>query len=284
MLNVMKFLVIIFIAVSVQAAEQDSMENTFNCYADYLKRHRLLEQNFQSEPFNGEAVLCDNLLTTTSEGIYIDLIDKFSQVNETKDSVGCIVENLRELKWSDLEIKERIIEFSDSLSDEEMSKNFREIKTIQGRISSDAILKCLAEKEFGELFEQIFKEDEQEDFVADYCARSFALKKKLLDTAKYQVNPNPNNVITNDVKCDEINKKYFAEAEEELKQSLLKDFGGKAEKVDCLIEKYRDLQYFDRTLTVALMGEIKISDDQKQVEKNNFVQVMIKIQKTLENC
>lgn len=243
-----------------------------------------MESNYQSEPFTGEAILCENLLNATVEGVYTDLIEEFSKIEELKDAAACIVENLRVFKWSNLEIKERLYEFSDSLSDDEKTAKFREIKTAQGKLSNDAIVSCLAEKEFGELFEQVFKKDDQEDYVGDYCARTFALENKLVDTDRYQVNPNPNKIITNDIDCNIINKKHFVEAEEELKQNLLKDSGENQVKVNCLIEKYREHHYFNKTLAVALLGEINIAGEQKELEKKNFVQVMIKITKTLQDC
>lgn len=284
MWNVLDFLVIFAIGISVHAADLDSMENTFNCYADYLKKHDLLDSKFPSDPFNGEATLCDNLLTTTVSNVYSDLNEEFSKIEELKDASGCIVENLRKAKWSDLEIKEQLFDFSDALSDEKKAEEIMKTKIHQDKISSDAIVLCLAKNEFGGLFEEAFKRDDQEDDVGDYCARSFALENKLVDTEQYEVKLNPKNIITKDVDCAVINKKYFAEAEDVLKQNLIKDSVESIENVDCLIMKYRDHNFFNRILAVAVLGETNITDDQKEFEKNNFIEVMIKITQSLKDC
>lgn len=284
MWNVLDFLVFVVIASSARAAKVDSMENTFNCYTDYLKRHGLLESNFQSEPFNGESILCEVVLSTTVEGVYSALRDEFSKTEELKDAASCIVENLKAAKWSDLDIKEQIYEFSDLLSDEEKHEKIRELKKLQGKISGDAIVACMAEKEFGELFDQIFHKDDQEDFVGDYCARRFAIVNNLVDVNVYNVSLNPKNLKTEDINCDVINSQHFAEAERELREHLLKDIGENAHKVDCLISKYHDNHYFNKSLAVALLGELNVSGDQKTRERNNFIAIMIKITKNLSEC
>ena len=284
MRNVLDFLVVLIIFSTVQGAQEDSMENTFNCYADYLKRHALLDQKYPSEPFNGESNLCEMLLSTTVDSVYSALLEEFKKNNDLKDAAPCIVDNLRKFRWSDLDIKEKVFEVSDSLTDQEKEEKIREIKALQGKISSEAVVACFAEKEFGELFDQIFQKDDQEDYVGDYCARKFVVENNLIDVKKFHVNKNPNNLNTEDVKCEEIIKQHFKEAEVELRQHLLKDLNENAQKIDCLVRIYHENHFLNKTLAVALLGELSISDDQKQTEKINFIQNMIKITSDLTVC
>lgn len=278
---------VIFVAVLsvVGAAEVDTIENTFNCYTDYLKRHGVLEAKFVSEPFNGESVLCEAVLSTTVAGVYSALHDEFKMNSQLSSSADCIVDQLKKSQWSDLDIKEQVYVFSESTTEAEKDQKIHELQQLQANISSAAVISCMAEKEFGELFEQIFsKEDEHEDFVADFCFRSYAIENKIIDTAAYVVNPNPNNINIRDVQCRTIVEKNFKEAEDELRVHLLKDIGENAHKVDCLIKKYHDNHYFDKTLAVALLGELKITEDQKKVEKKRFIDVMTKITMSLAEC
>jgi hypothetical protein len=296
MLDVFKFLVIFTVFATVQGVDDvDSMETTFNCYTDsilnisycytdYLKRHGLLETSFKTQANTGESHLCEVILSTTVETVYSDLLIGFNKNDELKNAAGCIVENLRQLKWSDLEIKEQVIEISESLTDEEKYTKIKELKHLQEKISSEAILSCLAETEFGELFDEIFDKDDQEDFVGDYCGRTYAVQNNLIDINVYHVNPNPKNIKTQEINCEIINKQHFDEAEKELKQHLLKDIGENDSKADCLIRKYHENHYFNKTLAIALLGELNISADQKKVEKAKFVQSMIKITKDLSEC
>lgn len=267
------------------AAEVDSIENTFNCYADYLKRHGVLEEKFVSEPFNGESLLCETVLSTTVAGVYSTLLEEFRMSEQLNSSADCIVENLKQAKWSDLDIKEQVYVFSEAMSEAEKDQKIHELQRLQATISSSAVISCMAEKEFGELFEQVFsKEEEHEDFEADYCARSYAIENKIIDTAIYAVNPNPNNIDTKAVQCREIVEKNFKEAEDELRVHLLKDIGENAHRVDCLIKKYHDNHYFNKTLAVELLGELKITDDQKKAEKKKFIDNMTKITMSLAEC
>lgn len=280
----LKFLMILIAAGSTRAAAVDSIENTFNCYLDYLKRQGLLENDFKSELFNGEAELCDTVLSTTTAAVYSALLDEFRQIDAFENSSECIVETLRKAKWSDLDIKEQVYEFIDSLSAEEKKTKISEIKKRQENISSEAIISCMAEKEFGELFDQIFYKDEQEDFVLDYCARSYVFDNKLVDSTVYEISMNPRNIITKNIKCDHIIAKNFKAAEEELREHLLKEVGENSGKVDCLIKKYHEHRYFNKTLAIELLGELNISDGRKAIEKENFIKFMIEVTKNLGQC
>lgn len=277
--------VLLVLAVTLQAAEPESMANTFNCYADYLKRHGVLETQFQSEPYNGESRFCEIVLSATVDEVYKNLLEQFKKNDQLRDSAECIVENLRKAKWSDLDIKEQVIVFSESMTVEEKEKKIREIKITQGQVSSSAILSCAAEKEFGELFEQVFNKDVEEgDAATDFCARSYAIDNKLIDSQVYKIDPNPKKIDTKGIKCDGIIKKNFEEAEKELRQHLLKDIGENVKQADCLIKKYHDNHYFNKTLAVELLSELKISDEQKKVEKKKFIESMTKITMSLAEC
>lgn len=280
----LNILLVLTVAGFVQAAAVESMENTFNCYADYLKRQGLLDNNFKSEPFNGEAELCNIVLSTTTAGIYSALLEEFVKVGEFNGSAECIVETLKKAKWSDLDIKEQVFHFMKSLSDEEKEIKIRELKKLQENISSDAIISCMAEKEFGELFDQIFNKDEQEDFVGDFCARAYVVGNQLLDTNVYKIIMNPKNLITKDINCNEIMKKNFEAAEIELREHLLKDVGENSGKVDCLIDQYHRHRYFNKTLTIELLGELNISNQQKSIERENFINFMVEVTKKLSEC
>lgn len=284
MWNVLDFLVIFVVFSSARAAEVETMENTFNCYSDYLKRHGVLEQSHESEPFNGESILCETVLSTTVEGIYSALFNEFSKNEELKNAAGCIVGKLRKSKWSDLDLLEQVYDISDMLSDDIKKAKIRELKQFQAKISGDAVVACLADREFGELFDQIFEKEDQEDFVGDYCARKFAVENNLVDTKIYYVNPNPNNIITKEIKCDVLIKEHLKEAEVELRQHLLKDMKENSRKVDCLVKKYHDNHYFNKTLAVGLLGELNITEEQKNLERKKFIASMIKITEILMDC
>ena len=280
---ILKFLVMFLIVSSGQCADVETVENSFNCYADYLKHHGLLEKSFDSEPFNGEPFLCEVVLTTTVETVYKDLLAEFTKNEELKEAASCIVESLRSAKWSDLDIKERVIDISE-LSDDEKATMIREIKKLQAKISSDSMVLCMADKEFGELFEQIYKKDDQEDFVGDYCAKVYGLNNKLIDTSLNVVELNPHKIKTEKINCNAINKQHFEQAEKELKEHLLKEIGENLGKVDCLIKKYHDNHYFNRTLAIELLSELNISEEQKKNEKTKFIETMEKITQELLEC
>lgn len=266
--------------------EKILLQNTFNCYADYLKRHGIIENHFESKPFDGEEILCEMILESTVNRVYAELFKEFSANEDFKDSAECIVTNLRDSKWSDLDIKEQIYEVSDLLTQPEKDFKILEIKQQQERISSDAILACLSEKEFGELFESIISNAtfDDEDLVGDYCARKYGIENKLIDTNEYEVNLNPSNIITTNIQCDAVNKKHFDDAEIELRNHLLNDAKVSEEKVNCYMKKYHENHYFDKTLAIALLGELKLTEKQRENEKKKFLTTMVNITRIISEC
>lgn len=268
------------------------MSNTFNCYSDYLKRHGVLDKTFESQPFEGESFLCEMILASTVNRVYEELYHEFSIDERFGDAASCIVESLKDSKWSDLDIKEQVYEVSDLLTQPEKEQKINEIKRLQEKISSNAILSCLSEREFGELFNSIIanttEEEEEnkndEDLVGDYCARKYGVEKGLIDTNQYQININPTDIITTYIQCEIVNQKHFDDAENELRKHLLTDVGISEQKVDCYMQKYHDNRYFDKTLAIALLGEVNLNDEHKQQERKKFIDTMVNITRNIAEC
>lgn len=268
-----------------------SMQNSFNCYAQYLKQQRVLDDTFESSPFDGESFLCDLILATTVNRVYEELYHEFSIDERFGDAATCIVESLKTSKWSDLDIKEQVYEVSDLLTPAEKEHKIKEIKRTQEKISSEAILSCLSEKEFGELFNSIITnsttQDEEEnkneeDLVEDYCARKYGVEKGLLKD--YKINVNPSDLITTYIQCDIVNQKHFDDAEMELRKHLLTDVGVPAGKVECYMARYHDNKYFEKTLAIALLGELNLNVEQERLEKKQFIDTMVQITRVISEC
>lgn len=288
-----KYFVIFLVFVSSLSAndvridnETISIENTYNCYADYLKRHGIIEDHFKSQPFDGEEILCEMILESTVNRVYAELYKEFSANENFKTSAGCIVTSLRNSKWSDLDIKEQIYVVSDLLTVPEKQLKILEIKQQQEKISGDAIFSCLSEKEFGELFDSIINNTtfDEDDLVGDYCARKYGVENNLIDTNEYEIDLNPKNIITTYIQCDVVNRKHFDDAENELRNHLLNDAKLKEEKVNCYMKKYHENHYFDKTLAVALLGELKLNDEQRERERKKFLATMINITRFISEC
>jgi uncharacterized protein YdeI (BOF family) len=290
--QVMLNLILILIVAVMQGAFAQSngdvmaVQETFNCYTDYLKKHGFMDAEVKTEPFDGESSLCEMILATTVNRIYGDLYKEFHSDKNFRDAAACIVQHLKASKWSELDIMEQIFEASTLYGDVEKEKKIRDIKVQQDKISSNSILVCLSEREFGELFDSIIGNVTMDDLdqVGDYCARKYGVDNNLIDTNVYKINLNPSNLVTTYIQCDIVNKKHFEEAEIELRKHLLKDMGVAEDKVNCYIEKYHENHYFDKTLAIALLGELKITDEQKAREKKHFVAAMTNITRVISEC
>lgn len=277
---------IILVASSLIDAKSPKATETFNCYADFLKRHGMLDDEFQSEPYNGVAGMCAIILTRTIDDAYDMLFREFQKNIDLRDATECIVDNLRKENFSDLKLKEQVFEGSPYLSRQLKDGKIKELKKIQKQISAEAILACLAEQEFGEMFDNLYNNstEDDEDILGDYCARKYGIDNNLIDLNIYQLALNPKAINVSEVKCEIINDKHFQDAENELKSYLETQTGISKEKVKCFMEKYHDNHYFDRTLSIALLSEIEITTAQKNEERRMFIETMTNITKFISSC
>ena len=277
---------LMLVASMLVDAKSPKATERFNCYADFLKRHGMLDDEFQSEPYNGEAGMCAIILTKTIDGAYDMLFREFQKNVDLRDAAECIVDNLRKENFSDLELKEQVYEGSPYLSRQLKDGKIKELKNIQKQISAEAILSCLAEQEFGEMFDNLYNNstEDDEDLLGDYCARKYGIDNNLIDLNIYQLELNPKAINVSEVKCEIINDKHFQDAETELKNYLESQSGISKEKVKCFMEKYHDNHYFDRTLSIALLSEIKITTQQKEAERKMFIETMTNITKVIAGC
>lgn len=278
---------IMLVFISLSEARSPKATESFNCYADFLKRHGMLEDQFKSEPYYGEAGMCAVILTKTIDGAYDMLFREFQKNTDLNIAAECIVDNLRKENFSDLDLKEHVYEASPYLSRQLKDEKIKELKKKQKQISAEAILACLAEQEFGEMFDNLYKNstgDDEDDLLGDYCARKYGIDNNLIDLRIYQLEINPRAINVSEVKCKSINEKHFQEAEKELQKYLESESGISTEKVNCFLEKYHDNHYFDRTLSIALLSEINITTEQKDEERRKFIEIMTNITKVIASC
>lgn len=261
------------------------MEITLNCYVDHLKKINFLEmRSIESNLTSDQYELCETILKSARQKIYNSLYEEFVKNDNLKDSANCIVESLKSSNWSDLEIQEEIFDLYQVFTKDEKSDKIARIRSLQHKLSNDAIITCMAEKEFGELFERIFMAEDLDDQAHRYCSYKRVYKENIVDQSYFPQNWESKFMNINDTLCAILNSQRFAEAEFELRQHLIRDIGENEAETECLIKTYTAENYFDKTLAIEILHELDITEEQKQKEKRKFIDSMVEITNNLSRC
>lgn len=279
--KVFVMLMMILMSASVDGKYLNLTEDTLNCYADYLKRNNLLETSFQSITHN-DVDSCDLKMSAIHAETYAGLYKDFSD-----DSATCIVKNLEKSKYVDFSIKEQVIDRSLHLTKQQKDKLIKNIKKTQHSILENSKLSCIANKEFSTMFDLLLGdktvENDDSDQLEDFCARKFVVDNNFIDNNVYNLNTNPQNINTTNIDCDGIMQKVLKSIESDLKEVIDKD--DEAEnKVKCIVEKYNANHYFEKLLAIIFLKELNPSEAQIIKEREKFIEIMINITKSIEDC
>lgn len=261
------------------------METTLNCYVDHLRKINYLDmKSIESNLTSDQYELCETVLKTARQQIYSQLYDEFAKNENLSDSAACIVENLKSSNWSDLEIQQEIYDLYQVFTKDERSERISKIRSLQHKLNNEAIIACMAEKEFGELFENIFMTEDLDDQAHRYCSYKRVYNNSIVDRSYFPTNWETKFMKINDSLCDVLNSQRFAEAEFELRQHLIRDIGENESETECLINTYAEENYFDKTLAIEILHEFGITEEQKLIEKKKFIASMSEITKNLSRC
>lgn len=261
------------------------MDVTLNCYVDHLKKINFLEMKSLESNLTGDQYeLCEMVLKTARQKIYNSLYKEFKKNDNLKESASCILESLKSSNWSDLEIQEEIFELYQVFTKDERREKISHIRLLKHKLSNDAIISCMAENEFGELFERIFMEEDLDDQVHKFCSFKRVYEQNIVDRNYFPENWETKFMKINESICNSLNSQRFAEAEFELRQHLIRDIKENETETECLIKTYNAEHYFDKTLAIEILHELGINEEQKLKEKKKFIDSMTEITNNLARC
>ncbi|CAO1317639.1 unnamed protein product [Diamesa tonsa] len=151
-----------------------------------------------------------------------------------------------------------------------------EVKKIQDR----SIIRCKSSEDFGRIFDEFFDKNDQKtskfDGDLEYCVRDYLVSRKLVSNSSFEFVLNPRNVRTELINCNE-------------KVNELLDYSYKNKtmvpsKNDCEMKAYREMNFMDYMLKGNLLSQLKLTNSDKNTEKQNFINTMIDITYKIKSC
>lgn len=151
-----------------------------------------------------------------------------------------------------------------------------EVKKIQDR----SIIRCKSSEDFGRIFDEFFDKNDQKtskfDGDLEYCVRDYLVSRNLVSNSSFEFVLNPRNVRTELINCNE-------------KVNELLDYSYKNKTIvlsknDCEMKAYREMNFMDYMLKGNLLSQLKLTNSDKNTEKQNFINTMIEITYKIKSC
>lgn len=282
----------LFVLLSITVDAREIIDKPkINCFIKHLKAANKLDSDFPELSVTNEVEDCNQVI----KDVQNESLKKVALVIRKNKDVGsqtpCIMDDLRAHTWTDDFFLQAVYQFSNNLSANEKKKKIDEADARSIKFLEQSIKSCFYQKEFGEMFDELFKQDEsssEEDNepLEDYCARKYVVDKSLVDSDVYTVVLNPKNIDVTNVDCKTVLKKVTKDFEEVMAKKFKDDDDmslGDTE-IACAMQKYSQGNFVDRIFVVFALSEINITDEQKQDERKKFIGFMTKITDSFLTC
>lgn len=259
-------------------SEAELTNSQLNCIVRHLKGEHKLPEDFSEFKSVDKIEDCESFLTESKKKIYDDefliCYDGDSREHEAIDH-----------KW--------LVMVFTALDSEEGYEQLSKLRNLARSSSDDPIKSCFRSRSFGVLFDSMVEfENEDADNMTErenreyYCLRKLVVAKELLDPS-YKVVVNPENIdekLLQTFDCQaELDGMFTA-----LRKALMKMFSEKFDysknKVECVVNKFREQRYIGRFVSVILLKELNLSEQQMATERQSFINFMNEMMDIVEAC
>lgn len=148
-------------------------------------------------------------------------------------------------------------------------------------------------KENGIIFDNLLllqakKSDSETDKLIYYCIRKYAVDNKLIDSNRFKVNLNPNNVDVSGFDCEHFMNGIAEGNAKDLATSLRRE-GLSTKIIECAVDKFSQTSFNGILTVIFTVSEIDVSlfpeiTETIQKERKNFIEVMRQIDNSTKKC
>jgi hypothetical protein len=278
---------------------------------DYLKANKMLDRGFRCKnrkAVEGEAPAvgsnqCETSLNEYRDLFYTELTTELKAEEELASTAECIVEQAKKLHLAEVAMKRHVYENTRKMSRRKRKKSMRAIDYAIEKKMEVAVKLCTTDETFGELFDALYASDNSSDSKEnkvdsseseeggtsekeeDYCTRKYMIDNGFINTTLYDVNLNPENIDVTGLKCEEIVEAAKLQALTEIKEEFVDEHRRPSKRTTRCIMKALTLgKHYENSIKVAILGEIKISDELKAEERKNFIENMKEMYDNILKC
>lgn len=256
----MKLFLLVLCLVPLISARSTKGRETDACIADYLKSQGLLGDEFGTDrPLSS---ICTAIAQVTKNAIMDSVRVRVAEDDEMRNQEACIMDSLKKSNIGNLLLTVYIYESTPDMDAGLRAEKEKIASNDINKATLQAFIACQAENKFGQIFDEMLKEDssssEEEDPKEEYCTRKHVVDNKLIGLEGVTLDLNPKSVDLKNIDCHLHYQKALHKAETELVQALMDDDDSSEEKDDdkkfsvsestCLLDVVRSGKYIDQML------------------------------------
>lgn len=281
-----KFIFVTMAIASTICAQVPS--TTFNCLGAYAKLQGINDPLFDSIDYNSSKDECIEIRQKFISEVRREIRAKISDAEILPKHRNCIYEKLTGSEsFVNSLIKAAALEHS-GLSDQ-IGRLKSAVETVLEFVKSSVVY-CESKSSIIDQFDSLFDEAKKAarnvtDYEEEYCVKKYLIKNNLIDSMLYDIVPNPHNINVTGLNCEAMIKSSNDEIYEQLGFVYLeKSSLGNIDKVECALEKFREADYFDLMMKITALTTVDITSEQKNNERENFVEILSKISSNILAC
>lgn len=264
------------IAVSLAA---EISENNLKCVLGYLKEGGSLnEDSFPAAPYSGNKLNCDKFIKEQTQKVMKDVKASLDE-DVSPGELACILKDLENQFYPDYFLKTVVYNNYAGMDRTERIDLIAANDELHEKMLDNVVSRCGEENLFNSHFHNNFKAVSPRTM---YCLRRFIVDNDLINTHKIKFILSPQKINLGGFACEPLVKAPFQLVEDEFKSIFSNNFS--EEKVQCMIEKFRENKFGDIIVTIKLLKDIKITDYQVKEYRKKFEDMMDKFGVIVEDC
>lgn len=293
----------------------------YNCMEEYLSANNMLDRGFrnkkrcnrkksESDKSESEAAVngtsqCETHLSEYRDLFYSELTSELKADDEFETTAECIVDQAKKLHLAEVAMKRHVYENTRKMSRRKRKKSLRAIDYAIEKKMEVAVKLCTTDEVFGELFDSLYasgsadnatesstennigsvSSEEDSDAGEDYCTRKYMIDNNFINTTVYDVKLNPEKVDVANLKCENVVEALKLQSLHEIKEEFEEEGRRPSKKTNkCIVKAMNTGNYFENSIKVVMLGEMKVADDLKAEERKKFVEAMKEMYDAILKC
>lgn len=276
-----KFIICLVIIICGSLVGGHVIKDKSGCFVKYLKSRGSIETDFPSVPYDGPKEVCLFMVGLVENIFYESVRENIDQIDKSTEYEHCIMAELKKSRALEYLLKFEVYQSATHLTSEEKEDKMNEMERGSVEEITRAAVKCQTDKDYRAMFDDIYNTEDSSEETEDedrdeYCIRKYVVDNQLVD-AKYEVKINPKEIDVSQVICEPIVTKFLASLQEGFTQGMLENKEITPEFSDCAKGKMVDLKAFDKIISLFIIKDLALTDEQKNEEREVFVNLMTKV-------
>ena len=259
------------------------------CVVNYLKKQNALSSKITFDVYDGDQEECDGLLARNHKVFYKKLLQTFQSLEQSKETLDCFINNMKATNFHQIHLERQVYRTIDNLPKRKQRKEVIKMNNMFEKQAANVMKLCLTETVYGALFDKLMtKSLEPNDEIIlkeEFCMRQYVVDNKLIDATLSNVNLNPENVNVTEVDCKTIIDSEIDDEEVEWIDNFHPDdYKVPNARKRCIVQKFRNLKYFNTIAKIFVMSELTLTDEQRSDERNAFITINEQMIRAASTC